>query len=179
MDFLMFGYKNWNDFRSSNIGKWSIEVIFFISLALTGVWFGLDQVLSVVNEHIFSPPMALMTALGIIVADWGSGMYRGYHFNSFSTKKMQRIIPKLIANLFMFAIIFNIHKWTIVPTEAELFIASSEVIITFYGMMVSSVHFLSFISNCAESELIHGWLAELLKKKIDTHKKIVENLINK
>ena len=177
LDTMKFGYNNFKDFRNSNFGKWSFEATFFVTCTFLTFWFGMEATLESINQYIFSPATAMLTACGIIVMDWLSGMYRGWTKSEFSTKKMQRIIPKLVANIGIMAMLFYIHKFFITPLGIELLTNIVDTSKTVLAGTISTVHALSFLSNCTEAELIHGKIAKLIKDKVDKHKNTIDDLI--
>lgn len=173
----MFGYESWKDFKTSNYGKFYKEFIFTVVCIMLAFWFGMDTILQGINNNIFSPATAFIMAMFIIVADWVSGMYRGYVKNEFSTKKAQRILPKLFANGLLLAGYFHFHKHLIVPLNVEILSNLFETGKVVIACAMGGIHGLSFISNSAEADLISGKLADYIKEKVDSHKNKIDDLI--
>lgn len=175
--YLMFGYNNIKEFKESLLGKWYKEFLFTVVCIFLTFWFGMDSIMSNINENIFSPASAFAMALVTIVADWFSGMYRSWHKGEFSTKKAQRILPKLLANAVLLGGYFHFHKHLIVPLHIDLLTNVFETGKVIVAAAMAGIHSLSFISNSAEAELINGKLAEWIKEKVDVHKSKVDKLI--
>lgn len=176
-NYLMFGYNSIQEFKESIFGKWYKELVFTVVCILLTFWFGMDTIFQGINENLFSPASAFIMAMFTIVADWASGMYRGYTKNEFSTKKAQRILPKLFANALLLGGYFHFHKHLVIPLNVEILtnlVDTGKVVI---AAMMGGIHSLSFISNCAEAELINGKLADWVKEKVDSHKNQIDDLI--
>lgn len=176
-NYLMFGYSSINEFKDSILGKWYKELLFTVTCVFLTFWFGMDNVLTNINENIFSPATAFVMAMLTIIADWISGMYRSWAKGDFSTKKAQRILPKLLANAILLGGYFHFHKHLIVPFNVDLLTNVFETGKVVIAAMMGGIHALSFISNCAEAELINGKLADFIKEKVDVHKSKVKDLI--
>lgn len=176
-EFLMFGYKSWSDFRQSNLGKWSFQFLATVVAIIYATWVGLDKVFDSIEQNVFSPATVFMLAMAAISFDWLSGMYRGWQKGEFSTKKAQRIFPKLFANGVLLSGYFYMYKYFITPLNIEVLTDLLETGKTIIGFAMFGIHAMSFLSNCTEAELIHGKLAEWIKNKVDKHKNSVDNLI--
>lgn len=174
---MSFGYKNFKDFRTSNFGKWSFELLFVVVCVLYTIWNGLDHVLASIDQNVFSPATVFILAMVSIFIDWLSGMYRGWIKGQFSTKKAQRIIPKLLANGLLLSMYFYMHKYFVLPLNIQVLTDLLETGKTIIGFAMFGIHTMSFLSNCAESELIHGKLATWIKEKVDKHKNKVDDLL--
>lgn len=173
----MFGYNSIEEFKESLFGKWYKEFVFTVVCIFLTFWFGMDNILHNINENIFSPATAFMMAMLTIVFDWCSGMYRSWQKGEFSTKKAQRILPKLLANAILLGGYFHFHKHLIVPLNVELLTNIFDTGKVVIAAAMGGIHSLSFISNCAEAELINGKLADLIKEKVDVHKSKIDKLI--
>lgn len=174
---LMFGYKSWTDFKESNLGKLRREFMFGVVCVLLTFWFGIDTVIQSIETNIFSPAHAFVLAMASIFVDWLSGMYRGYINDNFSTKKAQRILPKLLANSILLAGYFYLHKYFIVPLGIDVLsdlVETGKIVI---ALAMFGIHAVSFLSNAAEANLIHGRLATWIMSKVDKHKKTIDDLI--
>jgi len=175
--YLMFGYNSWADFKASNIGKWYRETLFIVTCVILTFWFGMDAILKGISDNVFSPATAFLMAMVTITADWMSGMYGAYQRGEFSTKKAQRILPKLLANAIFLAGYFHFCRHLIVPINADILTNIFEQGKVIIAAMMTGIHGLSFLSNCAQAELINGKFADWIKEKVDANKNKFNNLM--
>lgn len=173
----MFGWTSIEEFKNSFIGKWYKEFVFFATCIVTSLWFGAESCLGYINQYIFAPPTAFIMALFVITCDWVSGMYSAKVRGDFSTKKAQRILPKLFANALLLFGFYHLHKQIVVPLDIQLITDFTKTLNLVAAFVMTAIHGLSFTVNCGHAGLIDNKLVKWLTDRVDSEKKKFEDII--
>lgn len=174
-NYTMFGFQNFQDFKTSFFGTWYKELVFAISIIIGYAYWGADIILEKSNFYFYNPSSALFMTLTIILIDWAVAVYGAVITKTFETKKAQRIIPMLAANFLLLTGLFNIKKYIIIPLNMELVTGSFQFFMYFTAFYLSAVHFLSGVTNAGRIGLIDGKVVKFVMDYVDKKKQEIQD----